>query len=260
MEICHGLAEEAFAGLGDEEATYYGLSAESFAELAALAGYLHDLGCFIEGDLHENPDGKNHVELGVDYLFGDNGKIRNFSPYPRFDKALKEVVANHALYRVDFDKMAQRAGLTIPRASGRTKEIPGKLAVVLTKLVRDADRVAIIERGISGWTEFDKTFGRCVTLPVLQVFEEKRMVRVSECAEENWLDRVMLRPAFVFGLNYGAAAERLMAADGRGRTALERLKEEVLYYSENRVPVEWAFSVAERHARHLANGLGGLEI
>jgi hypothetical protein len=254
------MAGEVFACLGGEEATYYGLNLESFTELAALAGYLHDLGRFIENDARENPDKKDHVALGVDYLFGNKGKIRSFSPYTRFDAALKEVIENHALFEVDFETMAQRTGRVLPRASGKMKNVPSKLAVILTKLVRDADRVAIIERGIGGWTEFDKTFGRCVSLPVLQAFEEKRMVRLKECATENWLDKVMLRPAFAFGLHYGSAAERLMRSDASGRTALERLKEEVLWYSENRVPVEWAFSVAERHARHLANGLGVLDI
>ena len=260
MEICRWAAGEAFASLGNEEVVYYGLNLGSFTELAVLAGYLHDLGRFIEGDARENPEKKDHITLGVDYLFGDNGKIRNFSPYARFDGALKEVVANHALFEVDYERMSQRVGRVLPRASGKMKKIPGKLAVVLTKLVRDADRVAIIERGLGGWVESDKTFGRCVSLSVLQAFEEKRMVRIGECAAENWLDMAMLWPAFVFGLYHGSAAERLMVADDSGKTALGRLRDEVLWYSENRVPVEWAFTVAERHTRHVANGLGGLEI
>ena len=262
-DICRDLAPEAFEELGEDEANSCGLTLEGFTELVGLAGVLHDVGRLNESDPQKNPEKRHHTDLGMKYLF-DDGHIRDFSDYPQFDAVLRAAVANHSVFEPDYEEIRQEAG---------------SLGVVLTKAVRDADKIATIEGGTKGWARNEdlplKIFGSRPSPAVLQAFEDKRMVRHEDCerdsgGKKNGVDTVLTWAAFGFDLNYRAGAERLMTCFD-GRNAFERLCDEVVTYTGNssgcydgegawynmvKEPIERAFMMVQGYVRRLANGFG----
>lgn len=190
-DLCRAIADDE--GLADDD-----------ADLAWLCGLLHDLGRFEQlrrWDTFSDAASASHAQLGVDELFGDEGRgpggIRRFVETPDEDGLIRAAVGLHSGYRLS-------VGL-----DERTR--------LFCDIVRDADKVDIIRvisesdvETILGVDE--RTFlASGFSADALRGFSERRCLARDERHEP--ADYLVGLICFAFELRF-PASRRAMAEQG----------------------------------------------
>lgn len=165
---------------------------EEDVNLAELIGLLHDIGRFEQVKRYNTFNDQksiNHGELGVQILFKE-GKIREFTEEPQYDKIIKTAILNHNRNKEDM-------------------EITNEKELLHSKIIRDADKIDILymltfENKETAWgsstIEKEK-----ISNEIYQEFMEKGAIDYQK--RKTSPDMVVSHLAYVFDFNYSQSLQ-----------------------------------------------------
>lgn len=156
---------------------------EEEIKLATLIGLLHDIGRFEQYTKWKTFSDKistNHGVLGSKIL-EENNFIRTFVTENKYDEIIKKAIINHNKYQID--------------------ENLNETELLYSKIIRDADKIDILYEVADGILMKDVDLrDLCVSENYFRQFHSKKTIKIAD--EQNDLDKLILKIAFIFDLNF----------------------------------------------------------
>lgn len=155
-------------------------------ELATVIGLLHDIGRFKQLELFNNfdDDNINHADLGINILF-DVELIKIFDIPKKYYDAIYFAIKNHNKYEIE--------------------TCPYNDILYQTKLIRDSDKIDILDRCIN-YNEYPiKKDKSIISDTVKESFYQKRIIRKTERKTKS--DAELLRMALLYDINFDESIE-----------------------------------------------------
>lgn len=156
---------------------------EKEIKLATLIGLLHDIGRFEQYTKWKTFSDKistNHGVLGSKIL-EENNFIRTFVTENKYDEIIKKAIINHNKYQID--------------------ENLNETELLYSKIIRDADKIDILYEVADGILMKDVDLrDLCVSENYFRQFHSKKTIKIAD--EQNDLDKLILKIAFIFDLNF----------------------------------------------------------
>lgn len=156
---------------------------EKEIKLATLIGLLHDIGRFeqyTKWKTFSDRISTNHGVLGSKIL-EENNFIRTFVTENKYDEIIKKAIINHNKYQID--------------------ENLNKTELLYSKIIRDADKIDILYEVADGILMKDVDLrDLCISENYFRQFHSKKTIKIAD--EQNDLDKLILKIAFIFDLNF----------------------------------------------------------
>lgn len=156
---------------------------EKEIKLATLIGLLHDIGRFeqyTKWKTFSDRISTNHGVLGSKIL-EENNFIRTFVTENKYDEIIKKAIINHNKYQTD--------------------ENLNKTELLYSKIIRDADKIDILYEVADGILMKDVDLrDLCISENYFRQFHSKKTIKIAD--EQNDLDKLILKIAFIFDLNF----------------------------------------------------------
>ena len=163
-------------------------------KLATLIGLIHDIGRFeqyTKWKTFSDRISTNHGVLGAKIL-EENNFIRTFITENKYDEIIKKAIINHNKYQID--------------------ENLNETELLYSKIIRDADKIDILYEVADGILMKDVDLrDLCISENYFRQFHSKKAIKIAD--EQNDLDKLILKIAFIFDLTFGAAI-LAMVGDG----------------------------------------------
>ena len=156
---------------------------EEEIKLATLIGLLHDIGRFeqyTKWKTFSDRISTNHGVLGSKIL-EENNFIRTFVTENKYDEIIKKAIINHNKYQID--------------------ENLNETELLYSKIIRDADKIDILYEVADGilMKNVDSR-DLCISENYFRQFQSKKTIKITD--EQNDLDKLILKIAFIFDLNF----------------------------------------------------------
>lgn len=156
---------------------------EEEIKLATLIGLLHDIGRFeqyTKWKTFSDRISTNHGVLGSKILEEKNF-IRTFVIENKYDEIIKKAIINHNKYQID--------------------ENLNETELLYSKIIRDADKIDILYEVADGILMKDVDLrDLCISENYFRQFQSKKTIKITD--EQNDLDKLILKIAFIFDLNF----------------------------------------------------------
>lgn len=156
---------------------------EKEIKLATLIGLLHDIGRFeqyTKWKTFSDRISTNHGVLGAKIL-EENNFIRTFITENKYDEIIKKAIINHNKYQID--------------------ENLNETELLYSKIIRDADKIDILYEVADGILMKDVDLrDLCISENYFRQFQSKKTIKITD--EQNDLDKLILKIAFIFDLNF----------------------------------------------------------
>lgn len=156
---------------------------EEEIKLATLIGLIHDIGRFeqyTKWKTFSDRISTNHGVLGSKIL-EENNFIRTFVTENKYDEIIKKAIINHNKYQID--------------------ENLNKTELLYSKIIRDADKIDILYEVADGILMKDVDLrDLCISENYFRQFHSKKTIKIAD--EQNDLDKLILKIAFIFDLNF----------------------------------------------------------
>ena len=150
--------------------------------LSFLIALLHDIGRFEQARLYNTfNDSKSvdHAFLGCKLLFED-GLIRKFVDDDSYDEIIRKAIYNHNKYEIG---------------------VCNDMEMLHSKIIRDADKIDILYEVADGILMKDVDLrDLCISENYFRQFQSKKTIKITD--EQNDLDKLILKIAFIFDLNF----------------------------------------------------------
>lgn len=150
--------------------------------IACLIGLLHDIGRFPQWTKNKSFSDEllDHAKLGVEILF-DEGKIKDYDVSFEEYEIIKKAILNHNKFKIDDD-------LTV-----REK--------LHSKIIRDADKIDILYELAEGILMKNNDLEDIFISE--EYFKQFTLMKpLKNCEKTNDLDKIVLKIAFIFDLNF----------------------------------------------------------
>ena len=156
---------------------------EEEIKLATLIGLIHDIGRFeqyTKWKTFSDRISTNHGVLGAKIL-EENNFIRTFITENKYDEIIKKAIINHNKYQID--------------------ENLNETELLYSKIIRDADKIDILYEVADGILMKDVDLrDLCISENYFRQFHSKKAIKIAD--EQNDLDKLILKIAFIFDLNF----------------------------------------------------------
>ena len=156
---------------------------EEEIKLATLIGLLHDIGRFEQYTKWKTFSDRisiNHGVLGSKIL-EENNFIRTFVTENKYHEIIKKAIINHNKYQID--------------------ENLNETELLYSKIIRDADKIDILYEVADGILMKDVDLrDLCISENYFRQFLSEKTIKITD--EQNDLDKLILKIAFIFDLNF----------------------------------------------------------